>query len=193
MGAMVSDMLDMARKDAGRLELRRQAIDAEDVLLETFERLAPAADGRLRLQPPSEDQSLPLAAGDPERLAQCLVVLIENALRYSPAPLPVRLSAEATATMVVVHVMDRGPGVPPAERELIFDRFVRGGAAVNTRGCGIGLAVAQLLMEAMGGSVRVGDAPEGGADFQLHLPRHVGHCDGPELLPIEAMPGSVPL
>lgn len=169
MGAMVSDMLDLARKDAGRLHLRRQAIDAEDVLLETFERLSGRAEGRLRLQPPSEDSVLPLAAGDPERLAQCLVVLIENALNYSPAPLPVVLSVEANDDAVVIHVSDRGPGVPPEERELIFERFARGAAAVNTRGSGIGLAVVQLLMEAMGGRVMVSDAAEGGADFQLQL------------------------
>ncbi|MFM7087286.1 MAG: sensor histidine kinase [Cyanobium sp.] len=170
MGAMVSDMLDMARKDAGRLQLRRQAIDAEDAVLEAFERLAPGCDGRLRLQPPSEDEILPLAAGDPERLAQCLVALIDNALRYAPAPTPIRLSVEANPAGVLIHVMDRGPGVPHEERQAIFERFVRGGAAVDTRGSGIGLAVVQLLMEAMGGQVTVRDAPGGGADFQLHLP-----------------------
>jgi two-component system, OmpR family, sensor kinase len=170
MGAMVSDMLDLARKDAGRLQLHLQAIDVEDVLLETFERLAPRSEGRLRLQPPAEDGALPLAAGDPERLAQCLVVLIDNALRYSPSPLPIRLMAEASDGAVVLHVMDRGPGVAPEERQAIFERFVRGEAAINTRGSGIGLAVVQLLMEAMGGRVMVGDRPEGGADFQLRLP-----------------------
>lgn len=186
MGAMVSDMLDLARKDAGRLHLRRQAIDVEDVLLDTFERLSGRAEGRLRLQAPSEDSVLPLAAGDPERLAQCLVVLIENALNYSPVPLPVRLSAEATDTAVVMHVSDRGPGVTPEERELIFERFARGAAAVNTRGSGIGLAVVQLLMEAMGGRVMVSDAPEGGADFQLHLPLYDTLDDGL----VDAPPGS---
>ena len=170
MGAMVSDMLDLARNDAGRLELRRQAIDVEDIVLESFERLSGGADGRLRLQPPQEEGSLPLAAGDPERLAQCLVVLIDNALRYSPSPAPVRLSVEATAVSLVLHVVDRGPGVAPTEREAIFRRFARGQAAVNTRGSGIGLAVVQLLMEAMGGMVLVSDAPGGGADFQLQLP-----------------------
>ena len=174
MGAMVSDMLDLARKDAGRLELRLQPIDVEDILLEAFERLAGGADGRLRLQAPQDEGPLPLAAGDPERLAQCLVVLIDNALRYSLAPAPVRLLAEATAVSLVLHVVDRGPGVAPAEREGIFGRFVRGQAAVNTRGSGIGLAVVQLLMEAMGGIVLVTDAPGGGADFQLHLPRFEG-------------------
>jgi signal transduction histidine kinase len=175
MGAMVSDMLDLARMDAGRLELRRQPIDVENILLETFERLAGGADGRLRLQPPQDEGVLPLAAGDQERLAQCLVVLVDNALRYSPSPAPVRLSVEATAVSLVLHVVDRGPGVKPAEREAIFGRFVRGKAAVNTRGSGIGLAVVQLLMEAMGGLVMVTDAPGGGADFQLHLPLFKGH------------------
>jgi len=183
MGAMVSDMLDLARKDAGRLHLRRQAIDAEDVLLDTFERLAGRAEDRLRLQPPAEDVALPLASGDPERLAQCLVVLIDNALNYSPAPLPVLLSAEARDRVVVLHVSDRGPGVPPEERDLIFERFARGGAAVNTRGSGIGLAVVQLLMEAMGGRVMVSDAAEGGADFQLHLPLYEDEPAGVSHLP----------
>lgn len=170
MGALVSDMLDLARKDAGRLQLRCQAIDAEDVLLEAFERLAAGADGRLRLQPPAEEVSLPLASGDPERLAQCLLALIDNALRYAPPPTPIRLSVEAGREAVVIHVIDRGPGVPPEERQAIFERFVRGSAAIDTRGSGIGLAVVQLLMEAMGGLVKVSDSPGGGADFQLHLP-----------------------
>jgi len=170
MGGMVSDMLDLARKDAGRLQLRLQPIDVEDIVLECFERLAAASDGRLRLQPPQDERALPLAAGDPERLAQCLVVLVDNALRYSPSPAPVRLSAEATLDSLVLHVRDRGPGVALAERKAIFGRFVRGQAAVNTRGSGIGLSVVQLLMEAMGGQVMVTEAPGGGADFQLHLP-----------------------
>ena len=189
MGAMVSDMLDLARKDAGRLQLRRQAIDVEDVLLETFERLSARAEGRLRLNPPAEDSVLPLAAGDPERLAQCLVVLIENALNYSQAPLPVLLSAEAKDGVVVMHVSDRGPGVPLEERERIFERFSRGGAAVNTRGSGIGLSVVQLLMEAMDGRVMVADAPEGGADFQLQLPLYESPLED---LPWSARPEQAP-
>jgi len=105
-------------------------------------------------------------------LQQCLAALIENALHYSPTPLPVSLAADQQGDALVLHVRDQGPGVAPSERETIFERFARGSAAINanSRGSGIGLAVVRLLMEAMGGSVLAADAPGGGADFQLHLP-----------------------
>ena len=189
MSALVSDMLDMARKDAGRLELRQEPIDAEDLLLEVYERMAPGSSGRLRLEPPDIDACLPFARGDRERLAQCLVALTDNALRYSPANSPVQFRAEVRPPAVsphsgdracpsppdhlgwmVIHVMDQGPGVPEEERQRIFERFVRGSAALNIRGSGIGLAVVHLLMDAMQGRVVVADAPGVGADFQLWLP-----------------------
>ena len=169
MGALVSDMLDLARKDAGRLELHRQRIDLEDVLLESFERLAPGSRGRLRIEPPPQEGVLPLAAGDPGRLEQCLAALVDNALRYAPEG-PITLAAEMGDGEVVLHVRDHGPGVAEVEREAIFERFVRGMAAVDTRGSGIGLSVAQLLMQAMGGRLTVGETAGGGADFCIHLP-----------------------
>ena len=168
MGALVSDLLDLARQDAGRLELHRQPIDLEDLLLESFERLAPGAQGRLRLEPPAHERSIPLAAGDPGRIEQCLAALVDNALRYAPEG-PITLAAEALEGELLLHVRDCGPGVALEEREAIFERFVRGQAAVDTRGSGIGLAVTQLLMQAMGGRLTVEEAPGGGADFRMHL------------------------
>jgi signal transduction histidine kinase len=81
----------------------------------------------------------------------------------------VQLSVAAEPDALVVHVRDHGPGVAPHERERIFERFVRGQAAAETRGSGIGLSVVRLLVEAMGGTVQVGEAPGGGADFALRL------------------------
>jgi signal transduction histidine kinase len=168
MGALVSDMLDLARQDAGRLELRRQPVQLEDLVLESFERLAPGSGGRLGFEIPANDVLLPLAAGDPGRLEQCLAALVDNALRYAPQG-PITLSAEMGDGELLLHVRDSGPGVADAEREAIFERFVRGRSAVDTRGSGIGLSVARLLMQAMGGQLTVVEAPGGGADFRLHL------------------------
>jgi signal transduction histidine kinase len=170
MGGLVSDLLDLARQDSGRLQLQRRPILADEALVQTYERLAPSSGWRLHLETPAAE--LPVALGDPDRLQQCLAALIENALQYSPAPLPVTLAADGQGGALVLHVRDQGPGVASHERDTIFGRFARGSAAIqaNRRGSGIGLAVVRLLMEAMGGSVQVAEAPGGGADFQLHLP-----------------------
>jgi two-component system OmpR family sensor kinase len=80
------------------------------------------------------------------------------------------LALSSETDQVVLHVLDHGAGVPAAEREQIFGRFVRGSGSADTSGHGIGLAVVKTLMERMGGSVSVGDTPGGGADFQLRLP-----------------------
>ena len=173
MALLVSDLLDLARQDAGRLHLQCRPLLADDVLLPLYERLSPHAQGRLRLLLPGEGAApLPLGLADPQRLQQCLTALVDNALAYAPSPSPVELTASAsTDGRLVLHVMDHGPGVEPAERERIFGRFVRGSAATSSgaRGSGIGLAVVQLLMQAMHGRVQVADAAGGGADFQLQL------------------------
>jgi two-component system OmpR family sensor kinase len=171
MGAMVSDMLDLVRQDAGRLELRSQPIDTEELLLELYERLAPGTQGRLRIDLPIGEEALvlPRASGDPRRVEQCLTTLVENACRYAPHG-PISLAVEVSERELLLHVRDRGPGVPEGEREAIFGRFVRGSASVDKRGSGIGLAVARSLMQAMGGRISVVSAAGGGADFRLHLP-----------------------
>jgi len=171
MGLLVSDLLDLARRDAGRLELHLQPVNPDDALLESFERLSASSQGRLQLLAGEADGALPLALADPDRLQQCLAALINNALRYSPAPMPVQLSAEASADALVLHVRDHGPGVGSEEQESVFERFVRGAAAAGTRGSGIGLSIVRLLVEAMGGTVQVAQASGGGADFQLRLRR----------------------
>jgi two-component system OmpR family sensor kinase len=163
MALLVSDLLDIARQDAGRLALRLHPVDADEALLLLYERLAPLAAGRLRLDGPAEPP-LPSLLADPDRLQQCLAALVDNALRYSTGP--VHLAAAAG----VLSIRDHGPGVDAADRDRIFERFVRGSSAVDTRGSGIGLAVVRLLMTAMDGTVTVADAPGGGADFRLHLP-----------------------
>lgn len=173
MAHLVSDLLNLARQDSGRLQLRYQPLDPEAVLLEAFDHLRPLAPTRLRLAPASAEP-LPPVKGDRERLVQCLTALVDNALAYAPNG-AVELAVSYQEGEVIWHVKDRGPGVAPDEREMIFERFARGSAAVVTaesghrRGSGLGLALVRLLMEAMGGRVVAADRTGGGADFQLRL------------------------
>ena len=95
---------------------------------------------------------------------------MENAGKYSPSSSPIELRLTSHAEAVVLHVIDHGPGVPAGERQSIFERFRRGSTTGEVAGHGIGLAVVKTLMERMGGSVAVVDAPAGRADFQLRLP-----------------------
>jgi signal transduction histidine kinase len=171
MTRLVRDLLDLARRDGDRLELQVVALDAADALLAAYERLEGLAAGRLQLQAPDAHADLQVRA-DPERLSQCLTNLVENALKYAPAPTPVELAVERRGDSVVLHVRDHGPGVAPGEREVVFELFRRGSAAplAAVSGSGIGLALVRLLMERMGGTAQVADAPGGGADFQLQLP-----------------------
>jgi signal transduction histidine kinase len=166
LGELVTVMLDLARSDAGRLTLELESLDPELVVLDAYERLQALAPDRLRLAPPIEAE-MPRITADAERLQQCLAALVDNALRYSSGA--VQLAVSALDDSVTVHVRDQGPGIPEAERAQVLERFVRGSTAIGTRGIGIGLATVSLLMEAMQGELRIGDAPEGGADLQLRF------------------------
>ncbi len=172
MGRLVSELLDIAREEAGRLQLVRDPLDLDDALLVAFERLEPLASARLRLRLP-QDGAPPLGLGDGERLQQCLTNLVDNALKYTPQDTVIELFCSVSAREAVVHVRDHGQGVPLAEQELIFERFVRGSSEVSASasGSGIGLAMVRLLMRRMGGDVRVESTPGRGADFQLVLER----------------------
>jgi signal transduction histidine kinase len=170
MTTLVRDLLDLARQDADRLQLQCRPVDPEALMLEAFDRLRSLAPQRLQLLPAGAVLPPVAVQADPERLLQCISALVENALAYSTGP--VQLELGSFPNQVVWHVRDRGPGVQREEQAAIFQRFVRGSAAVqsDTRGSGLGLAVVRLLMEAMGGWVSVTSVPGGGADFQLRLP-----------------------
>ena len=169
MTSLVRDLLELARQDGQRLQLKCRPVNPEDLMLEAFDRLRPLAPERLQLLPPEDGESTEVFV-DPERLMQCISALVDNALAYSSGA--VQLELRCYPHQVVWHVRDQGPGVRPEERDLIFERFARGSAASisKKRGSGLGLAVVRLLMEAMGGSVAVAAVPGGGSDFQLRRP-----------------------
>ena len=169
MGQLVSDLLALTRIDANRTMMPFNPFDVSQAIERVVQRLQERCHGRLQIRPGASQGARPLALGDASRFEQCLANLIENAVKYVPDDSPIVLRLDASLDRVVAHVIDSGPGVPDNEKKRIFERFGRGRNTSKIPGSGIGLAVVRGLMEAMGGSVMVADAPGGGADFQLRL------------------------
>jgi signal transduction histidine kinase len=112
--------------------------------------------------------------GDPERTAQILAALLDNALRFTPPGVGVEVSARAQDGRACATVTDTGPGIAPEHLPRVFDRFYRVEAS-RTRseaggGTGLGLSIARELARAQGGELTAANAPDGGARFTLSLP-----------------------
>jgi signal transduction histidine kinase len=118
------------------------------------------------------DDALPAVAADAEALTRALWNLLDNAAKYSSKGTPVRVSVRRADQQVLVDVADHGIGIARADRDRIFQKFVRGAEAGRTaaRGLGIGLALVKQIVEAHGGTVRVASEPGQGSTFTLALP-----------------------
>ena len=169
---LVSDMLDLARIEGRALQIDAAEIDLRDA--------AAAAVERLRRSSPTRpvvvdiDESLEVLA-DWGRLGQIFDNLLGNADRYTPPGMPIRVeAARGKRSMVVVRVIDQGPGIPVDQRERVFDRFTRSvddGTAQGGGGTGLGLAIVRGLVEAHAGRVWIEEPREGeGSRFAFALP-----------------------
>jgi signal transduction histidine kinase len=168
--AMVEELLDLARLQAGKVELDTEPVAAESLLRTAQQAMqAAATERRLALE---VDELFPDVAldVDPHRVQLVFANLIENAIRHSPGGGRVRLSASESNGFVRFEVSDQGHGVPPEHRTRVFEKFVRlPGAPAG--GAGIGLSIARDVVRAHGGEIGVDEAPGGGARFWFTLPR----------------------
>jgi two-component system OmpR family sensor kinase len=170
MGRLVDDLLLLARMDQ-QPTLDRQPIHLAAIVRDAADAFR-AADPARPLDLSIEDD--PVVSGDPLRLRQVVDNLLANARIHTPAGTPVHLTlARATdAPEVIITVADEGPGIPPEDRERVFERFWRSDAG-RTRakgGTGLGLAIVASLVAAHGGTVTAGTAPGRGAVFTVRLP-----------------------
>lgn len=166
LGALVGDLLLLARSDEGGLALRRDEVDLDDVV--------DAERGRLRSTTGLEVEAslAPVKVrGDRDALARLVRNLADNAARHSRTR--IRLTTTEDGGDAVLEVGDDGPGVPAGQRDRIFDRFVRLGDARDrsTGGTGLGLAIVREVAREHGGTAEVTDAPAGGALFRVRIPR----------------------
>ncbi len=182
MTAMLDDLLDLSRADAGRLELSIEETSICDVVEDVAGMVGPIAQAK----------SLPLIAGvtvavpdmvrtDPGRLRQVLLNLASNAVKFSPSG-AVSILADREGSDLLIRVSDTGPGMAPEVIDRAFDQYVQGGAVVNREfgGAGLGLAIANKLTAALGGSIEVGSRLGLGSTFTVRIP---GAVAGPEHSP----------
>ena len=172
MDTLLSDLLVLARLDAGRLGVENKPFDLAAVSAETAGRfLKRAADEGVHLEVEVSSE-LP-ACGDSERTGQILAALLDNAIRHTPKGGSVTVSGHTLDGWVVLSVKDTGSGIPSEHLPRIFDRFYRAEEARtrNGGGTGLGLAIARDLARAQDGDLVAGNTPDGGgASFTLKLP-----------------------
>jgi two-component system sensor histidine kinase KdpD len=167
--SQVSNLLDMARLQAGRVELNRQWQPLDEVIgsaLKSVERLLTKHPVKISL-----DEDLPLVEIDFPLMERVFCNLLENAVKYTPDGSVIEIGAKAMEKTVEVRVDDNGPGVPAGKEDVIFKKFERGQPESTTRGVGLGLAICRAIVQAHGGDIHVENRPEGGAHFFFSLPR----------------------
>jgi signal transduction histidine kinase len=168
LSALAGELLDLSRLDAA-VQLRSEPVELGELVR------AVAAEFELRAQERSTtvDVILPEASvwgrGDPDAVARVVRILLDNALRYGPRGAPVSVEAHSTAGEARITVADHGAGIPPEERDRIFERFHRGGTASSSGGFGLGLAIGRELARRMGGELRL-DAAVWPTRFVVELP-----------------------
>lgn len=165
----VNNLLDMARLQAGRIELNRQWQPLDEVVVSALKNIERAAgDHRISLDL-AED--LPLVNVDSVLMERVIYNLLENAVKYTPPGSAVEIAARVADQAIEVRVEDNGPGLPAGKEELIFKKFERGQPEGATRGVGLGLAICRAIVEAHGGRIHAESRPQGGARFIFSLPR----------------------
>jgi two-component system sensor histidine kinase BaeS len=165
---LVADLLDLARLDTHQFSLAPRPMDARVAVGAAVQGFAPAAAGydiALQLAP---GESVPIDA-DPERVAQIVANLVENALKYATTTVVVGVARRDGEVEITVD--DDGPGIPPGERERVFERlYTARPTPGRTVGTGIGLAIVRELVGAMGGGATCEPLDGGGTRFSVHFP-----------------------
>lgn len=175
---LVANLLDMSRIEGGALKPEKEWYPIDELIHDVLGHMQPLLQGR-NVQTYLPDD-LPPVQLDYLQIDQVLTNLIENAVRYTPVESPIEISACVDSGQMVISVADRGPGIPPADLQRIFDKFYRVQRtepnASHIAGSGLGLAVCKGLVEAHGGRIWAENREGGGAIFRFTLP--LGKTEG---------------
>ena len=165
--ALIGNLLGMSRLEAGALRVKREPHDIQDVIGSALRELQNPQGRQILIEVQPE---LPPVSIDFLLIVNVLVNLLDNAIKYSPADLPVNINAGLAGNEIELRVSDRGSGVPISEHEVIFGKFARGSGTSQTPGIGLGLPISKGFVEAHEGRIWVEERPGGGSIFCFTLP-----------------------
>lgn len=164
---LVGNLVEITRVESGNLHLKKARHSLEEIIGSALNRLEPALKGRaVSTNVPENLRLVPL---DDVLIEQVLTNLIENTVRYTPPGSPVEIRVDLDEKKVTVEVLDRGPGVPPEDRDRIFKKFYRGDVK-GLPGSGLGLAICRGIIQAHGGTMGIRPREGGGSVFYFSLP-----------------------
>ena len=168
---LISDVLDYAKVDAGGAAIRLRPLAVAEVLPDVEALIAPQVQAK-RIEYRSRCAASVVALADPERLRQIVLNLVSNAVKFTPEGGRVDLEVDCDTAVVSLRVRDTGIGIPPEERETVFEPFVQLGRDLASRheGTGLGLAISRELARLMGGDITVQSVVGVGSEFVLTLP-----------------------
>ena len=169
LSGLVEELLDFSRMETGRLSVVSQPLNISELLTESVDmyiELARQQGIELVFTRPAEDVTV---LGDPNRLKQVFINIIDNAVKYTPQGGRVALTVESYETYCRINISDTGCGIPPEEIPKIFQRFYRGQSVQAVDGVGLGLPLARKIVQAQGGWIKV-TSNRAGSQFSVFLP-----------------------
>ena len=189
---LIESIIDLSKMESGLLHYQFMPSDIAEVITEAVDSVRLLAESKKIRIAFTPDAGLPRAIIDRAKMAQCLINLLGNAIKFTPGGGSVRVSARtvdseqfavnstnraASGYALTAHTMfleisvaDTGVGIPPEDLPRIFDKFYQGRAGVQNRGSGLGLAIVKHIIEDHGGVIRAESAPAGGSTFHILLP-----------------------
>lgn len=173
MSGLIDDMLLLTSADSFRWTVQKEPVELDTLLLDTFEAFEPLArEKSIRLSAELPETLIPSVCCDRERILQVLSALLHNAISYTPAGGSIHLSLSMEGKKIRLSVADNGIGIPDSEKTHIFERFYRSDRSRSQKGhFGLGLCIAQEIVQAHHGQLLVSDTPGGGSTFTVLLPQ----------------------